>query len=63
MKKAILFLVVGLSLQTANAHITVAQHNHESFMDAWAWLLIPAIIAGILIWKYGRKSYVSAKKR
>jgi hypothetical protein len=60
MKKAILFLVIVLSLQTANAHITVAQHSHESFMDAWAWLLIPAIIGGLLIWKFGKKKFISS---
>ena len=62
MKKAILFLVIILGLQTANAHITVAQHSHESFMDAWAWLLIPGIIAGLLIWKFGKKQTGAVKR-
>ncbi len=62
MKKAILFLVLVLSIQTINAHITSAQHTHETFIHEWAWLLIPAMISGLLIWKFSKKSY-SANKR
>jgi hypothetical protein len=61
MKKAVLFLTFVVSIQSINAHITSHEHAHESFIHEWAWLLIPAIAALGLIWKYRRKSF-SLKK-
>ena len=60
MRKAVLLAVLVLSMQTINAHITSSEHAHESFIHEWAWLLIPAIVAGALIWKFG-KNFLNEK--
>ena len=62
MRKAVLFLTLVLSIQSINAHITSADHAHESFIHEWAWLCIPAMIAGVLIWKFGRKNHITDKR-
>lgn len=62
MKKALLILVLTISIQTINAHPNAAAHAHESLLHEWAWILLPAIVAFGLIWKFSKKNYSSIKK-
>ena len=61
MKKAILLFVLAISIQTINAH-PGANHAHETPLHEWAWVLLPAIAALGLIWKYRKKSLSGIKK-
>tara|TARA_B100000809_G_scaffold141837_1_gene139387 strand:- start:18280 stop:18462 length:183 start_codon:yes stop_codon:yes gene_type:complete len=60
MKKAL--LILAISIQTINAHPGAAAHAHDSFFQPWAWILLPAIVAFGLIWKFNKKSYSSSKR-
>ena len=62
MKKALLILVLTISIQTINAHPNTTAHAHETLLQEWSWILIPAIAAIGLIWKFSKKSYSSSKK-
>ena len=61
MKKVIILLTLVFGIQSANAHITSVEHAHESLLHEWAWLLIPAIAAVALIWKFGKKKAIRQK--
>ena len=62
MKKALLILAITFGIQTMNAHPHTTGHAHESILHEWSWVLIPAIIACGLIWKFSKKSYSSSKR-
>ena len=62
MKKALLILVLTISIQTIDAHPNAAAHTHETFLQEWVWILLPAIAIFGLVWKFGKKNYSSSKR-
>lgn len=62
MKRALLILVLTLSIQTINAHVQTTAHTHESFLHEWAWVLIPAAVGVILHLIYKSRNAI-AKRR
>ena len=61
MKKSLLILAITFGTQVVNAH-PGGTHAHESLLHEWAWILLPAIAAFGLIWKFSKKGYSSSKK-
>ena len=62
MKKALLILVLTISIQTINAHPNAAAHAHETLLQEWSWILIPALIVIGLIYKISKRNYSSSKR-
>jgi hypothetical protein len=63
MKKVLSLLMLLLSLQTINAHAITSHHTHDSLVGEWAWILLPCIALGLLMWKLGAKNYFKTLKK
>lgn len=63
MKKVISLFILLLSIQTINAHVISSQHTHDSLVGEWAWIIIPCIALGALMWKLGAKNYFKTHKK
>lgn len=62
MKKVLSLLILLLSIQTINAHVSTSEHTHESLLGEWAWILLPCIALCVLALKLRGKYDLKAIK-
>jgi len=60
MKKSLLILAITFGAQVVNAH-PGGTHTHESLLNEWSWLLIPALAVIGLVYYVNKKSYKSSR--
>lgn len=62
MKKVLSILILVLSIQSINAHVSSSHHTHDSILGEWAWILLPCIALCVLAWKLRGKYDFKALK-
>ena len=63
MKKVMSLLMLIVSIHTMNAHATTSHHIHDTFVGEWAWIIVPCVVLGALMWKLGAKNYFKTHKK